>query len=62
MIAVATASADKFPRFDALHANCEMFVQYPNMTCDTLYKELDTELRSWADGDPSNGLIAIKEE
>ena len=62
LIAVAYADPSKFPRFDALHANCEMFVEYPNMTCDTLYTELDTELRSWADGDPSHGLIAVKEE
>ena len=62
LIAGASAAASDFPKFDAMHANCEMFVEYPNMTCDTLFTELDTELRSWADGDPSKGLIAVVEE
>ena len=62
LIAGANAAAKDFPKFDMFHANCEMFVNYPNTTCDSLYTSLDTELRSWATGDPSKGLIAIQEE
>ncbi len=45
---VAGASATSFSSFDPQHTHCEMFVSYENVTCDTIYTELLTELRSWA--------------
>lgn len=39
-----------------------MTVTYPNTQCAALFNEIDAEVRSWANGDPSNGLMAIYEE
>lgn len=60
--AVASASASDFPKFDSLHAHCEMYVTYPKTTCSVTYNLLDHEIRSWASGDVGGGLYAVKEE
>ena len=62
LAAVATAAASDFPRFDSMHAHCQMNVKFVYTSCAVLYAELDDEIRSWANGDPSNGLMAVKEE
>ena len=40
LIGIATADLSNSAKFDPMHANFEMFT----MTCETLYKELGTEL------------------
>merc|ERR1712070_216846 len=58
----ANASPSDFPRLDGAHAHCEMTVIFPDTQCAALYKEMNSEIRSWSTGGPSDGLYSIYEE
>ena len=53
------ASAADFPKFDLLHAHCQMQTQVQG-TCDEVWTAIDNTLKTMAD--PANGTYRLKED
>ena len=58
---LAVADPSDFPKFDMMHANCAMQVDFP-LDCTSLWVQMNAELENWATGGPSQGIYAIYEE
>ena len=62
LAAVSQAAESDFPKFDSLHAGCQISSTYSNTACDTIYTMIDAEVRSFATADPAKGQYALYEE
>ena len=62
LFGAVVADKSDFPKFDATHCNCEIKVTYPNSDCDQIWTDLETTIKSFANGGPSGGLYAIYED
>lgn len=58
---LANGSASDFPAFDAFHANCALDTTF-DAPCEKVFANLKTEVNSWAQGGPSQGIYKEKEE
>ena len=62
LVAAVNSAASDFPKFDSFHAHCAMSADYPDTQCESLWTEMDAEIRSWNVTDPSGGVYSIYEE
>ena len=62
LAAFVSADASDFPTHNSGHAHCELDSPWSNTSCDTLWEEIDAQVRVYGSGDAAGGVYSVYEE